>query len=706
MEATRSAAAGGLVLLALLSGSGEIEGSVASREADLRAGEADTVSRTLTLMPWPERVQRSDGRLRLDRDFEVAILGDAGERVVGAANRTLERIGRRTTLFLKQGRVSPGEGARDADLRIRVSRPGELTLGEDESYRLKVDSGGVLLRAPTDLGALHGLETLLQLLDADGDGPYLPAVAVEDRPRFAWRGLMIDVARHFMPVEVLRRNVDAMARLKLNVLHLHLTDDQGFRVESQRQPRLHREASDGRFYTRPQLREIVAYAAERGIRVVPEFDVPGHATSWLVAYPEYASAPGPYELERGFGIFEPVFDPTREETYRFLGDFLGEMAEIFPDQFVHLGGDEVAGGHWRRNPEIRSYMETREMDGTEELQAHFLDRLTDVVREVGKTPVVWGGLAADLSEDVVVQEWQRGADPAEVARRGRRVLLSRGYYLDLMRPAGRHYRVDPLSSREDLRRNARERVLGGEAAMWSEHVDAGTVDSRIWPRAAAVAERLWSPGSVTDVDDMYRRLAAVTRRLDGLGVRHRDGPRSILRSLAGQVEGDRVEALRLLAGLAAPVEGLRWRGSERRYTVHSPLTRFADAAVADPARARRFETAVERFVGPDSGLAGVDPVRAELEDWLEALPVLRELVARRPQLREVAPLVERIAALARRGLEALDYSLDEGPATASWMGEAASDVRWARGRVADTRLLVVDPVVRLIGFAAEGRDGE
>ena len=557
------------------------------------------MSRRLTLMPWPLQVEREPGALPVDECFRVAVEGTGGDRLYGAATRVISRIARRTTVAVEQGRVTAEDRPGEADLVVRADAPGRLALGEDEAYRLTVSPDGARLEAPTELGALRGLQTVLQLLEAEGRRPRFPAVRVEDRPRFPWRGLMLDVSRHFLPVSTILRNVEAMARLKLNVLHLHLTDDQGFRVESSRWPDLHRKGSDGRYFTHAQIREIVAFAADRGIRVVPEFDVPGHATSWFVGHPELAASPGPYQLERGFGIFRAAFDPSREETYRFLGSFLEEMAELFPDEYVHLGGDEVKGGSWRDEPRIRAYMEEEGLEGPAALQAHFLERVTEGLREMGKTPVIWEGLAAELPRETVVQAWKGRRALDRAVRRGQPALLSRGYYLDLMRPAERHYRVDPLPIRRRLSPEERDRVLGGEAAMWSEHVDHRTVDSRVWPRAAAVAERLWSPARVTDTEDMYRRLDAVSVRLDGLGLEHLSGPRSLLRSLAGERAGERLDALRLLAGLSSPVQGLRWRHSDRRYTVHSPLTRFVDATVADPPGARRFRREVERFLSSD-----------------------------------------------------------------------------------------------------------
>jgi hexosaminidase len=197
-------------------------------------------------------------------------------------------------------------------------------------------------------------------------------VSIQDRPRFRWRGLLIDSARHFQPLDVIRRNLDAMAAVKLNVLHWHLSDNQGFRIESKRYPKLHGLGSDGHYYTQDEVRGVIAYAQARGIRVVPEFDMPGHGTSWLVGHPELGSAPGPYAIERKPGVMDPTLDPTREEVYRFLDRFLGEMAALFPDAYLHIGGDENEGKHWAANPRIQAFMQRAHgLQDKHALQAYF-----------------------------------------------------------------------------------------------------------------------------------------------------------------------------------------------------------------------------------------------------------------------------------------------------------------------------------------------
>ncbi len=242
----------------------------------------------LNVMPLPSSVQMGTGSLPISQKFSLAFEGYREKRLDDAVTRVIRRLEKKTGLVIGPGLTS---NAADATLLIHCNRASDPTqdIGEDESYHLTVTADRATLTAPNPLGILHGLETILQLVDITPAGFAIPAVNIDDRPRFAWRGMLIDVSRHFMPVEVIRRNLDGMAAVKMNVLHWHLADDQGFRVESRVFPKLQQEGSDGKFYTQEQVRGIIAYARERGIRVVPEFDVPGHTSSWLVAYPQLAT---------------------------------------------------------------------------------------------------------------------------------------------------------------------------------------------------------------------------------------------------------------------------------------------------------------------------------------------------------------------------------------------------------------------------------
>jgi hexosaminidase len=602
-------------------------------------------------MPVPASIQWGTGRLRIDSTFAVAVRGYGDARLAGAVGRMVRRLEARLGVPLAMDPVA--DPAR-ATLVVEAAGPGQAvqTPTEDESYTLDVSATRATLRAPTTVGVIRGLETFLQLVDGDRGGFYLPVVSIQDRPRFPWRGILIDVGRHFEPVEVIERNLDAMAAVKLNVLHWHLSEDQGFRVESRRFPRLHEMGSDGLYYTQDQIREVVAYARDRGIRVVPEFDMPGHSTAWFVGYPEHASAPGPYQIERRFGVFDPTFDPTRDETYAFIDRFIGEMAALFPDPYWHVGGDENSGVQWNESPRIRAFKAQRGIASNEALQTYFNQRLVPILQKYRKRMVGWDEiLQPGLPTTSVIQSWQGRASLDSAARRGYASILSSGYYLDHLRTAEYHYAVDPLPASSGLSTEEGARVLGGEACMWGEHIGPETIDSRIWPRAAAIAERFWSPREVTDVADMYRRLEAVSRELEEVGVRHESHTNRMLRRLTG---GEDIGPLAALLEVAQPVY-FGERGQIQRTTQLTPLTNLVDAARPDPATRHRINAMVDALLVDPRRAAYRGDLEALFAGWRDLAPRIEALAGATPLAADALPAAQALAELGAAGLEALAY---------------------------------------------------
>ncbi|HYE13256.1 MAG TPA: family 20 glycosylhydrolase [Pyrinomonadaceae bacterium] len=650
------------------------------------------------LMPVPASVEFGAGRLPVTKSFTVAARGHTDERLRAGVERALRRLEGRTVMELARG-LAPD--AASAALVVECRAPGAAvpSLGEDESYTLDVSERQAVLSAPTVVGALRGLETFLQLVGGDRGGFFVPAVRVRDRPRFPWRGLMIDIARHYQPPEVLKRNLDAMAAVKLNVLHWHLTEDQGFRVESKKFPRLHLLGSDGLFYTQEQVRDIIAYARERGIRVVPEFDIPGHATAWLVGHPELGSAPGPYTIERRPGIFEPALDPTREEVYKFLDAFLGEMAALFPDAYMHIGGDENEGKQWDRNPRIQAFMKAKGIKDNHALQTYFNQRVLAILKKHGKRMMGWDEIfQPDLPKDVVIHSWRGQTALAEAARRGYDGVLSNGYYIDLMFPASQHYLNDPVPAGSTLTPSEAAHVLGGEATMWSEWVTPETIDSRIWPRTAAIAERLWSPREVRDVEDMYRRLAVVSARLEELGLEHERNQAVMLRRLAG---GRESRSLETLASLVEPVKEYR-RYQQRPQTMLSPLTGLVDAARADSGAARRFASLVDEMLADAPRFESRSAeLHRELSAWRDAASELEAVMDGSPALHEARPLADDLSALGAAGLEALSYLSRGVTAPPEWREARLAALEQAAKPKAAVELAVVGAVRQLVAAAAE-----
>jgi hexosaminidase len=652
-----------------------------------------------TLMPVPASVRFGSGRLVLPDAVTVASTGVTDPRLTAAVDRAMRRLEGRTAKTYPRGLASDAASA-TLVVDCRAAGAAIPSLAENESYTLEVTPTQARLAAPTVVGAIRGLETFLQLVEGTPDGYFLPVVSIADAPRFRWRGLMIDSARHFEPVEVILRNLDGMAAVKLNVFHWHLTDDQGFRIESKKYPKLHTVGSDGLFYSQDDVRRVIAYARDRGIRVVPEFDLPGHATSWVVGHPELASAPGPYQIERGAGIFEPTLDPTRDDVYKLLDGFLGEMAALFPDDYLHIGGDENTGKQWDRNPQIQAFMKSKGIVDNHALQAYFNKRLLEIVTKHGKRMMGWDEiLHPDLPKNAVIHSWRGPEGLAAAATAGYDVVLSNGYYIDLIEPASRHYAVDPLPANTTLTPEQAKHVLGGEATMWGEYVGPETIDSRIWPRTAVIAERLWSPGTVTDVADMYRRMDAVSVDLEQLGLTHERNVGVLLRRIAGS---DDVAPLATLVAAAEPVKGYS-RGDQRPTTMLSPLTSLVDAARPDSREARRFGALVAGLLA-DAPRYAVNraPVEAELARWRDVGRDYQIVAARAPALNEHAELARALSDVGTAGLEAMAY-LEAGVAPPAGWSEARLATLDAAAKPRAALELVVVPAVRSLVLAASGR---
>jgi hexosaminidase len=653
--------------------------------------------RQLNLMPMPASIQLENGRLLINRSFTVAVSGRRDGALDRGVQRFVAELSRQTGIRFTAVFAQNGT----ATLNIQAANGGGPVqkLGDDESYELVVSEPGARLTAPNSLGVLHGLETFLQMVSPGEDGFIVPAVVIKDQPRFPWRGLLIDVGRHYLPTDVLKRNIDGMAAVKMNVLHLHLSDDQGFRVESKKFPKLHELGSDGQYYTQSELRELIAYAHDRGIRVVPEFDTPGHSGSWFVAYPELASTPGIYKIDPGAPY--SVTDPTQERTYKFLDKFIGEMSKLFPDEYFHIGGDEVDGKPWDINPKIQSFMHSHGLKNNQELQAYFNTRLQKILGKHHKRMVGWDEiLRPDLPKSIVIQSWRGQDSLATAAQQGYSGILSFGYYLDLMWPASRHYAVEPMSgAAAALNAEQKGRILGGEACMWGEWTDSENIDSRIWPRTAAIAERLWSPQEIQDPHSMYSRLEQISWRLEWLGLTHRSHEIAMLHRMTGEND---ISALRTLTDVVEPVKDYtRMSNLKAEWDFRAPMDRLVDIANPESETARHFHELVQEFIQSRYADHNAESqIRAFLIAWRDneakLAPELRESFL----LREVVPLSADLSNVGASGLAALDY-LDNGrPSPESWRTQQLTQLDAAKTQKADLLLMVVDPVRELVEASA------
>ena len=651
-----------------------------------------------TLMPQPSQLSAEEGHLAITPSFTAIADHFYDARLDATIARSIDRIKTQTAILMA---TSVAVGKTSATLVVSVDGPGETiqSVDEDESYSLEVTPSGAHLHAATVVGAMHGLETLQQLIQSDATGYFVPAVTIRDTPRFHWRGLMIDCGRHFIPVDVLKRTLDGMAAVKLNVFHWHLSEDQGFRIESRAFPKLAGMGSDGLFYTQEQAREIVAYAHDRGIRVVPEFDMPGHTSAWFVGYPDLASGPGPFHIEREFGVFDPVMDPTRESTYKFLDTFIGEMAAIFPDHFLHIGGDENNGVEWKANPHIQSFMREHNLKDTAALQNYFNQRLLKLLEKHGKQMIGWDEiLTPDLPKGVVVHSW-RGVDSLSAAAKdGYSGILSAGYYLNHKNTAEVHYMVDPLPAASDLTPDQQARILGGEACMWTEQASAQTIDSRIWPRAAVIAERLWSPRNVDSVDDMYRRLTVESLRLEVFGLTHISHEEISLRQLAGTLQ---IGPLQVLASVLEPVTF-----DDQAHMQHpnqlTPLNQFVDALPPDPLSRHDFELLVRTYLqDPAAHKQEELELAASFNAWIAAEPGTLKLMAGSPQLAEAKLRAKQLTELGTVGIQAVSYLSSGLPMAAGWKAEKLAVLDDAEKPQALVRFTVIKPLRDLVNAVSE-----
>lgn len=439
----------------------------------------------------------------------------------------------------------PGSKDRVLSVQWKVAASVPQT-GGDEGYTLAVDSSGVALQAHTIWGVLHGLTTLAQLTMSEG----VRVCHIEDGPAFPWRGLMLDPARRFLPIPLLERVIDGMSWLKLNVLHLHLSDDQGFRFQSNRFPAL----ASAEHYTQAELVALVEYAADRGVRVVPELDMPGHVTSWLTAYPEWGA--GEASPSQRFGVHPGCLNPADEAVYAAIDDLLAEIVAVFPDDYVHIGGDEVHSSWWHDHAGVQAFMAQQGLADSAALQAYFNRRVVKSLVDRGRKAIGWDEvLHEQMPQGVLVQSWRGATARDRALDAGHDCIVSSGYYLDLFYPGAVHGQYDPtaplaaLLGQEDAllsdprfehvaagmqwtqawrkqpaigKASTRGKVVGGEACLWGELVDQDCLPGRLWSRLPAIAELLWSVAPDTNdpielqercPDFIKAELAAQRRRL-------------------------------------------------------------------------------------------------------------------------------------------------------------------------------------------------
>ncbi len=645
----------------------------------------------LPLMPLPAQVKPGEGEFLITNGFGITLQGFQEPRMERAKQRFLNLLSKQTGIPLWREAV-----LNQASFFINTKGPSAPVqqVDEDESYHLQITATEVHLEAANPLGVLHGLQTFLQLVRITPRGFVVPAMTIDDQPRFPWRGLMLDVGRHFQPLDVVYRTLDGMEAVKMNVFHWHLSEDQGFRVESKIYPLLQEKGSDGLFYTQEQIRNVIEYARDRGIRVVPEFDMPGHATAWFVGYPDLASGSGPYQIQRKWGVFNPAMDPTRDSTYTFLDAFIGEMSALFPDAYFHVGGDECNGKEWDRNPRIQQFMKDHAIKDNAALQAYFSAKVQKMVAAHGKIMVGWDEvLQPGTPKDVVIQSWRGPQFVGQAVKGGNRALLSAGYYIDLNQSAAEHYAADPEGDGPTtLSDDDSKRILGGEATMWSEFVTPENVDSRIWPRTAAIAERFWSPRNTRDVESMYTRLALISQKLNYYGLQHNSSYPAMLSRMTGEPDP---LPLRVFGDVMQPPRNYA-REQLHEYDAFSPLNHMIDAVPPESDTARQFLDMVNRIVAGKASREDWEQAQEWLVLWRDNDAQLQPLLPKSELTKELAPVSTNLHHVSQAGLDAIGYLREHHHAPPAWKTREVAFLKQSEKPQAVLLNMVAPAVLKLV----------
>lgn len=489
------------------------------------------------LIPLPAILKPGKGRFDLPKHAKLYASAEAEPE----ARQVAELLGLNISKTLKSSQVS---------LQLRKSE--EPSLGP-EGYRLSITNTGIRLVAAQRPGLFYGIQTLKQLLQKRGDHHTFECQEIQDKPRYAWRGLMLDCSRHFWPKEFIFKLLDAMASYKLNTFHWHLVDDQGWRIEIKRYPKLTQIGSSrpqtidpqgnidptpiSGFYTQEDAREVVAYAAARHITVVPEIEMPGHSTAALAAYPKLSCTGGPFEVGQRFGVYDDIYCAGREEVFTFLQNVLDEVLDIFPSKFIHIGGDEAPKERWQKCPECQLRKAVEHLANEDELQSYFIESMDEYLvshnrRLIGWDEILEGGLA----KNAAVMSWRGRTGGIAAAQAGHDAVMTPGDYCYFdhyqakegePRAIGGYLPLENVyvhnPTPEVLSPDQADHILGVQANVWTEYMTTQShVEYMIFPRLLALAEVAWTPQDLRKYPDFKKRLLSSLGALRAKGINFRD----------------------------------------------------------------------------------------------------------------------------------------------------------------------------------------
>ncbi len=464
------------------------------------------------LIPQPQRLEHGEGSFRLDRNVHIVAPDDARSREIAEFLR--EAIGSDSGIALEKGRKGKA-----IELRLDPDIAGE------EAYRLTVAKDRIVLAASHHRGMFWAAQTLRQLLPVEqgAESIPVPAMRIQDAPRFSYRGHMLDVGRHFMPIDFVKKQIDLLSYYKLNTFHWHLTDDQGWRIEIRKYPKLTevgawRIEPDGSryggFYTQDQIRDVVEYARLRNIMVIPEIEMPGHASAALASYPELSCRKQPIDVPTNWGVLKDVYCVGDEFTFEFIENVLDEVIALFPAPYLHIGGDEVPKDHWRESASSQKRMRDEGLKDEHELQSYFVKRIQRYLAGKGKTLIGWDEiLEGGADRNAIVEVWRGDAEGAKALANGNKIISAGSFYLD---SPLKLLTVEKIYSTEIVPApyaSHSAQVLGAEAPLWTERVTPENAETLLYPRLIAFAEVTWGTAA-RDYPGFQRRLQSHYRRLE------------------------------------------------------------------------------------------------------------------------------------------------------------------------------------------------
>ena len=504
----------------------------------------------LGLVPIPSHLKIQDGTIELNGEIRLRYQQNDVE---------LSKISKQFSHRLADyGLKISAKGNQAPEIIISITPAGKEN---SEAYELSISDQGILLQSSGYAGIYYGLQSIYQLLSpGNSSGRHeLPYLEIRDEPRFKWRGMHLDVARHFFPTAFIKKYIDLIAMHKMNIFHWHLTEDQGWRIAIKNYPKLEKISAwrtetlighyndqphqfDGQryggYYTQEEIIDIISYADDRYVTVVPEIEMPGHATAALAAYPELSCTGGPHEVETIWGVHKEVFCAGKEETFEFLENVLKEVAELFPGSYIHIGGDECPKDRWKECNLCQARIKSNGLKNEHELQSYFIKRIEGILDEHGKRLIGWDEiLEGGLAPKAIVQSW-RGMDGGiDAANANHQVIMSptSHSYFDYYQskneqaeplaiggflPLEKVYEFEPVPSGIDP--DKRHLILGGQANVWTEYIKTPEqAEYMAVPRMCAMAEVLWSPQNKKDYNSFLNRMDKHTKRLDGIGIHYR-----------------------------------------------------------------------------------------------------------------------------------------------------------------------------------------